>query len=35
MNVPIRKIRTQEQFFSWAEAQDIRYEFDGYLGPSQ
>ena len=29
MNVPIRKPWTQEQFFSWAEAQDIRYEFDG------
>jgi Uma2 family endonuclease len=30
MNVPIRKPLTQEQFFSWAEAQDIRYEFDGF-----
>lgn len=30
MNVPIRKPWTQEQFFSWAQAQDIRYEFDGF-----
>ena len=30
MNVPLRKSWTQEQFFSWAEAQDIRYEFDGF-----
>ena len=30
MNVPIRKPWTQEQFFSWAEAQDARYEFDGF-----
>jgi hypothetical protein len=30
MNVPLRRPWTQEQFFSWAEAQDIRYEFDGF-----
>jgi Uma2 family endonuclease len=30
MNVPIRKPWTQEQFFSWAEAQEARYEFDGF-----
>lgn len=29
MNVPIRQPWTQEQFFAWAEAQDVRYEFDG------
>jgi Uma2 family endonuclease len=29
MNVPIRRPWTQEQFFSWAEAQEMRYEFDG------
>jgi len=30
MNVALRKPWTQEQFFSWAEAQDTRYEFDGF-----
>ena len=30
MNVALRKPWTQEQFFSWAEAQDARYEFDGF-----
>jgi Uma2 family endonuclease len=30
MNVAIRKPWTQEQFFSWAEAQETRYEFDGF-----
>jgi len=30
MNVPIRKPWTQEQFFSWAEVQEARYEFDGF-----
>jgi Uma2 family endonuclease len=30
MNVPIRKPWTQEEFFSWAEVQDARYEFDGF-----
>lgn len=30
MNVPIRKPWTQEQFFTWAEAQEMRYEFDGF-----
>jgi Uma2 family endonuclease len=29
MTVALRKPWTQEQFFSWAETQDIRYEFDG------
>jgi len=29
MNVALRKPWTQEQFFPWAEVQDIRYEFDG------
>jgi Uma2 family endonuclease len=29
MNVPVREPWTQEQFFTWAEAQDVRYEFDG------
>src|SRR5271166_6291166 len=29
MNVPLHKPWTQEQFFSWAETQDARYEFDG------
>ena len=30
MNVALRKPWTQEQFFSWAQTQDIRYEFDGF-----
>ena len=29
MTVALRKIMTQQEFFHWAEAQDIRYEFDG------
>ena len=29
MNAPLRKPWTQEQFFSWAERQETRYEFDG------
>jgi Uma2 family endonuclease len=29
MNAPLRKGWTQEQFFSWAERQEARYEFDG------
>jgi Uma2 family endonuclease len=29
MNVTLRKPWTQDQFFSWAEAQEARYEFDG------
>jgi Uma2 family endonuclease len=30
MNAPLRKPWTQEEFFSWAERQDTRYEFDGF-----
>jgi Uma2 family endonuclease len=30
MSVPLRKHWTQEQFFSWAEGQNVRYEFDGF-----
>jgi Uma2 family endonuclease len=30
MNAPLRKPWTQEEFLSWAEAQEIRYEFDGF-----
>ena len=30
MNVALRKPLTREQFFDWAEAQDGRYEFDGF-----
>lgn len=30
MNAPLRKAWTQEEFFSWAEHQDTRYEFDGF-----
>jgi Uma2 family endonuclease len=31
MNVALRRPRmSREQFFDWAEAQDIRYEFDGF-----
>ncbi len=29
MNVALRKPWTQDRFFAWAEAQDVRYEFDG------
>jgi Uma2 family endonuclease len=29
MSIPLRKSWTQEEFFAWAEDQDIRYEFDG------
>jgi Uma2 family endonuclease len=29
MNIALRKSWTQDQFFAWAENQDIRYEFDG------
>jgi len=29
MNVALHKTWTQERFFAWAQAQDIRYEFDG------
>lgn len=29
MNIPLSKPWTQEDFFAWAENQDIRYEFDG------
>ena len=30
MNVALRKTMTQNEFFDWAEAQDERYEFDGF-----
>jgi Uma2 family endonuclease len=30
MNAPLRKPWTQEEFLSWAEAQETRYEFDGF-----
>jgi Uma2 family endonuclease len=30
MNAPLRKSWTQEEFFSWAERQETRYEFDGF-----
>lgn len=30
MNVALRKPMTQEEFVAWAEAQDGRYEFDGF-----
>jgi len=29
MNVALPKSWTQERFFAWAQAQDVRYEFDG------
>jgi len=30
MNVALQKPWTQERFFKWAQAQDLRYEFDGF-----
>ena len=30
MNAPLRKPWTHEEFFSWAERQESRYEFDGF-----
>jgi Uma2 family endonuclease len=30
MNAPLCKPWTQEEFFSWAERQETRYEFDGF-----
>ena len=30
MTLALRKIMTQREFFDWAEAQDARYEFDGF-----
>ena len=30
MTVALRKIMTRQEFFDWAEAQDTRYEFDGF-----
>ena len=30
MNIALRKPMTQDEFFDWAEAQDERYEFDGF-----
>jgi Uma2 family endonuclease len=29
MSRPMHRAWTQEEFFAWAEAQDLRYEFDG------
>jgi Uma2 family endonuclease len=30
MDVAVQKTWTQERFFAWAQAQDVRYEFDGF-----
>ncbi|WP_459677763.1 Uma2 family endonuclease [Acidisoma sp. 7E03] len=30
MNAPLRKAWTQDEFLSWAERQETRYEFDGF-----
>ena len=30
MNVALRRAMTQDEFFAWAEAQEGRYEFDGF-----
>ncbi len=30
MNIAFRKPMTREEFFTWAEAQEERYEFDGF-----
>jgi Uma2 family endonuclease len=30
MNVALRRPMTRDEFFDWAEAQDERYEFDGF-----
>ncbi len=30
MDIALRKPMTREEFFTWAEAQDGRYEFDGF-----
>lgn len=30
MNFALRMPMTQEEFFDWAEAQEGRYEFDGF-----
>lgn len=30
MTAPFHKAWTQEEFFAWAEDQDVRYEFDGF-----
>jgi hypothetical protein len=29
MNIALRKTWTQEEFFDWAQSQELRYEFDG------
>jgi Uma2 family endonuclease len=29
MNIPVRKPWTQQAFLSWAQTQEVRYEFDG------
>ena len=30
MTLALRKTMTRQEFFDWAEAQDTRYEFDGF-----
>ena len=30
MSIALRKVMTQQEFFDWAETQDMRYEFDGF-----
>jgi Uma2 family endonuclease len=30
MNIALRKSWTHEEFFDWAQSQEIRYEFDGF-----
>jgi hypothetical protein len=30
MNIALRRPMTQEEFLAWAEAQEERYEFDGF-----
>jgi Uma2 family endonuclease len=30
MSIPLRKPWTQEEFFAWAQDQEIRHEFDGF-----
>ena len=30
MNIPLRRVWTQDEFFAWAGAQEGRFEFDGF-----